>query len=237
AGRMHYLLMVLVAGATVASFEAVGSILVVAMLVCPAATARLLTDRLVTQILSSVAIAFASAVLGYIGASVVPGWFGLDSVNAAGSITVASGVLLVLAIVGSPTHGVLARVLRQRGLVRRVLRDDVLAALYRAGERGSDWESVDSVAKMVGRRGIGEAVIALSGLGLVEQIGDRLRLTPRGADRARDVVRRHRLWERYLVDEAGLSPDHVHDPAELLEHVEVRPEERGGTDPHGRAIP
>jgi manganese/zinc/iron transport system permease protein len=47
---LHYLLMVFVAAATVASFEAVGSILVIAMLVCPAATARLMTDRLAAQI-------------------------------------------------------------------------------------------------------------------------------------------------------------------------------------------
>ncbi|MEL6796681.1 MAG: metal ABC transporter permease, partial [Planctomycetota bacterium] len=46
AGVLHYVLMVFVAAATVASFEAVGSILVIAMLICPAATARLLTDRM-----------------------------------------------------------------------------------------------------------------------------------------------------------------------------------------------
>ena len=43
---VHYLLMAMVSGVTVASFESVGSILVVAMLVVPAATAALLTDRL-----------------------------------------------------------------------------------------------------------------------------------------------------------------------------------------------
>ncbi|MEM9802820.1 MAG: metal ABC transporter permease [Planctomycetota bacterium] len=59
---LHYLLMIFVAAATVASFEAVGSILVIAMLVCPAATARLLTDRLSTQIAWSVAIATAAGV-------------------------------------------------------------------------------------------------------------------------------------------------------------------------------
>ena len=48
---MHYALMVLVAAATVAAFEAVGSILVIAMLIAPAATARLLADRLLSQVL------------------------------------------------------------------------------------------------------------------------------------------------------------------------------------------
>jgi manganese/zinc/iron transport system permease protein len=61
APALHGALMIVVAVATVASFEAVGSILVIAMLVCPAASARLLTDRLRPQIIVSVIIAVAAA--------------------------------------------------------------------------------------------------------------------------------------------------------------------------------
>lgn len=91
AGLLHQVLMVFVAVATVASFEAVGSILVIGMLVVPAATARLLTDRLRTQIVLSVILALASAVIGYVAASAVPGWFGKDAVNAAGMMVVVGG--------------------------------------------------------------------------------------------------------------------------------------------------
>jgi len=111
---MHYLLMIFVAAATVASFEAVGSILVIAMLVCPAATARLLTDRLLPQIVWSVVIAIVCGVGGYALASLVPAAFGKDAVNAAGSMAVLAGVLLALAIVVSPSHGVIAKTLRRR---------------------------------------------------------------------------------------------------------------------------
>jgi manganese/zinc/iron transport system permease protein len=74
---MHYLLMVFVAAATVASFEAVGSILVIAMLVCPAATARLMTDRLGRRRSSGAfSIAIVCGVGGYLAATAVPAAFG-----------------------------------------------------------------------------------------------------------------------------------------------------------------
>jgi Mn-dependent DtxR family transcriptional regulator len=50
-------------------------------------------------------------------------------------------------------------------------------------------------------------------------------------------VRRHRLWESYLVDEAGMAPDHVHAIAERLEHIPVAPAVHASRDPHGRVIP
>lgn len=109
ANLLHYLLMAFVAAATVASFEAVGSILVIAMLICPAATARLLTDRLLPQIIWSIVFALTAAIGGYLAAIIVPGFWGKDAVNAAGSITVVSGLLLAAAIIGSPKHGIATR--------------------------------------------------------------------------------------------------------------------------------
>jgi len=114
AGLLHYLLMIFVAAAVVASFEAVGSILVIAMLVCPAATARLLTDRLVSQIFGSALVAIACGVLGYLGAAAIPALFDRDAVNAAGSMAVVAGLLVALAAIGSPRHGVIARRLQAR---------------------------------------------------------------------------------------------------------------------------
>jgi hypothetical protein len=73
--------------------------------------------------------------------------------------------------------------------------------------------------------------------GLVQRVAQGLELTDRGRELAKDVVRRHRLWESYLVDRAGVSADHVHDTAERLEHLGVRPLEGPSLDPHGREIP
>lgn len=106
----HYLLMGLVSVTTVASFESVGAILVVGMLVVPPITAYLLTERLSRMIIYSVIIGSASAVAGYYAAK----W--LDASIAASMITIA-GVFLLLAFLFSPTHGVVLRKWKQvRGL-------------------------------------------------------------------------------------------------------------------------
>jgi manganese/zinc/iron transport system permease protein len=234
---MHYLLMVFVAGATVASFEAVGSILVVAMLVCPAATARLLTDRLHAQVIWSVVVALVCGVGGYLAASVVPAWFGKDAVNAAGSMGLTAGALLALAIVTSPKHGVLTRVLRRRRLALRVALDDLLAALYRGAESGQGRVPVERLRRVLAGRPLAPAIARATKSGYVSNHGGSLALTETGRTEAEAIVRRHRLWEHYLVDEAGLAPDHVHDAAEQLEHVPTELPPGPARDPHGRRIP
>ena len=236
AGLLHAILMTLVAAATVASFEAVGSILVVAMLVCPAATARLLTDRLSTQVWLSVLIAVVTAWLGYLAATAVPAVFGFDSVNAAGSIATVSGVLLAIAAIAGPEHGVLARVLRRRRFARTVACEDLLAALYRAHETGRDDVAVVSLATVVGAEAA-DAVRDALHRGWIERRGEMLRLTARGLAESASLVRRHRLWETYLVEEAGLAPDHVHATAERLEHAPVAIDLEAATDPQGKRIP
>jgi len=237
ATALHYALMTFVAAATVASFEAVGSILVIAMLVCPAATARLLTNRLAPQVAWSVIIAVATGALGYLAATAVPALVGADSVNAAGSMAVVAGLLLTGAIVASPRHGVVARAVRARALAATVSRDDVLAALYREGEADRLSVPVDHLRRVLPGCHVDRAIRRLRRGGRVVIDDGAASLTDAGARAARDVVRRHRLWERYLVDQAGLSADHVHDPAEMLEHLGVAPTGGPVRDPHGRPIP
>src|SRR5699024_3798253 len=62
---MHYLFMSLVSVTTVASFDAVGAIMVVAMLITPAAAAYLWTDKLVVMLLLSSSFGILSAIIGY----------------------------------------------------------------------------------------------------------------------------------------------------------------------------
>lgn len=232
---LHYALMVFVASATVASFEAVGSILVIAMLVCPAATARLLTDRLRTQIAWSVALAVLSGVGGYLAATAVPAAFGKDSVNAAGSIAVMAGALLALAIVASPSHGLVTRAIRQRSLSRRIALDDLLAAMYRREEASEGAPRTLVAPNQVHRRSWNRAMAHAVRRGLIA--ADRQSLTDAGRVEAAALVRKHRLWEHYLVERVGLPADHVHDTAELLEHLRPSPADGPATDPHGRVIP
>jgi len=256
AGAFHFGLMLLVAVAAVASFEAVGSILVIAMLICPAATARMLTDRLSTQVWLSVVIALATAVIGYFAGAFGPMWLesiGVlswgESLSAAGMMAVTAGVLLALAVVASPSHGVVARRVRTIRLATRVAREDLLGMLYRVEEAGRDGlarrDAIGGVREAsdsgLAARG---ALRAALRAGEVREDDGQVRLTDAGRERARGLVRSHRLWEAYLVRALGLRPDHVHGTAMDLEHVtDERMRERlaksasGGTDPHGKPIP
>ncbi|AYK07251.1 metal ABC transporter permease [Brevibacillus laterosporus] len=105
----HYLLMGLVSMATVASFESVGAILVVAMLVVPGATAYLLTDRLPVMLGLSMLIGVLCSALGYALAT----W--LDS-SIAGAMTVIAGLLFALAFIFSPRYGLISKLLTRRSL-------------------------------------------------------------------------------------------------------------------------
>jgi len=252
ATAMHYFLMIFVAIAAVASFEAVGSILVIAMLICPAATARMLTDRLGSQILVSLSVALAASVGGYFLAAFAPAWLPLEhSLSAAGMMTVVAGVLLTLAIIFSPRHGVVARQMRRLRLAVQIAREDLLAMLWRLEEAASQGARAAVMAPAQAVEALGGgltprlAAFSARRLGLAERDDGAIRLTRHGRDAARSLVRTHRLWETYLVREMGLRPDHVHRTAMDLEHVttermdeELREEAHAAKrDPHGRPIP
>ncbi len=106
---MHYLLMAMVAVTTVAAFEAVGSIIVIAMLIVPAATASLLTDRLSVMLVFSALFAALAAPFGHYLALIVPSWFGYESTTTSGMMAVVSGMLFLLVWLFAPRHGLIAQ--------------------------------------------------------------------------------------------------------------------------------
>lgn len=96
-------LVVVAAVAAVAAFDAVGSIIVIAMFICPPAAARLMTDSLERQVLWSVLFAALSAVIGFVLAGYGPLWLGAENaVSAAGMIATVSGLILALAALFGP---------------------------------------------------------------------------------------------------------------------------------------
>ena len=104
-------LAVVAAIAAVAAFDAVGSIIVIAMFICPPAAARLMTDRLGRQVAWSVLFAVLSAVIGYVLAGYGPLWLGAaNAVSAAGMIATVSGVILGLAALFGPRRARLGEV-------------------------------------------------------------------------------------------------------------------------------
>lgn len=90
-------LVVVSAIAAVAAFDAVGSIIVIAMFICPPAAARMMTNRLGHQVAWSAGFATIAAIIGYVLAGYGPLWIGASaSVSAAGMIATVSGVILAV---------------------------------------------------------------------------------------------------------------------------------------------
>jgi manganese/zinc/iron transport system permease protein len=247
----HYLLMTCVAATCVAAFESVGSILVIVMLIVPAATAHLLCDRLGVLLIVAMVAAALSAVLGHAAAIVVPEFFGLPSTTSAGMMATMSGLLFFAALMAAPRHGLIARFATRSLLSFRILREDVLGALYRAEEfpatdlpRGLDAPQLQHTLLLSHRR-LTPALLAMRMRGWIQRTGARYLLTEAGRVRARTLIRSHRLWEDYLVHRAGLPSANVHAPAEQFEHVtdpamlERLAQVTGdpAVDPHAREIP
>ncbi|MCU0257662.1 MAG: metal ABC transporter permease [Solirubrobacteraceae bacterium] len=101
-GLVSNLLLIAVAITAVSAFESVGAILVVALLIVPAATAHLLADRLWLMVVLSVAFGWVAAVAGYVGAEAV-------DASIAGAMGLAAAIGFVTALVVAPRHGLLAR--------------------------------------------------------------------------------------------------------------------------------
>lgn len=234
-------LLVATAVTIVAGFEAVGAILIVALLVVPAATAELLARSLPVMMGLAVGLGVVGSAAGY---ALAWRW----NANAAGSIAVVLGVFHLMAVVLGP-QGLTAGLIGRGRLAWRVACEDVLAAAWRRAEAG-----LASPATVGGRSGAaGSLLTTLAGWwlarrGLLSRAEGREGLSSEGSRRAERIVRGHRLWEAWLGRNVELPPDHLHPPAEWIEHhlgaelrrrLEAEITAAGGdlSDPHGRGIP
>ena len=248
ANVMHYLLMTLVAATTVASFEAVGSILVVAMLIVPPAAAHLLTDRMGVMILLSLLIGAVSGIFGHIAAVEVPGWFGYGATNTAGMMAGMTGLIFLGVLLFAPRHGIVSKLAHRVALSIRIVGEDVLGLLYRAEERAGQ----ASLPAAQLRQALKEprmittlAMLWLRRRGQLATSAAGLSLTETGRRQAHNLLRSHRLWESYLVQQADVCLNQSHALATHLEHVTDRSLQRRlgdaiqhqPLDPHGTPIP
>ncbi len=237
-------LLLLLSFTVVIALQAVGAVLVSAMLITPAAAAYLLTDRLhrllVLAAIFGAAAGIVGAFISFLGANLPTGPF----------IVLAASAIFGAAFLFAPRHGVVARWWRQRDQAARTQRENTLKAIYQVLEAGPTEAQGVSFAALAARcrETTTEAETRARALvphGFATVAADHVYLTPAGRRRAAEIVRNHRLWELYLTNSANIASDHVHDDAEKIEHVlgeeVVRELERrlnfARRDPHGRPIP
>ena len=260
---LHYLQMIITAAAVVAAFEAVGSILVIGMLICPAATARLLTDSLKIQLLSSLIIAASTAVIGYFLATQAPYLIGVNlSLNASGMMLVTAGLIFTSVALFAPRYGVLAQWIAQRKLSTTIILEDILGILFRYQERDSRNSEISSTSETENKTPnieelrtrlphpcsnqlLSRAIDMGYRDGLLARIAlPFIQLTAPGKEKAHNLIRSHRLGENYLLEHTDLDSYQVHKPAESLEHItspelqeELVAQNTKSLDPHGNEIP
>ena len=233
---IHYFLMLLLSFAVVASLRTVGVILVVAMLITPASTALLLSNRLRTVLFISGAVGVLSAILGLVLSVIF-------NTTPGPAMAVVAALLYLLAMLFAPGRGLVSRSIQKYRLNRKIHLEDTLKQAFRLHETEKlDFEALRQRLSYSGRQlRLFTRLLRRKGL----MAAGTLSLTSKGLEEARRLVRAHRLWETYQVEKMGLSAEHIHDEAEKYEHFlteEVLDEVDHALgypteDPHGSPIP
>lgn len=213
-------MLALVVLVTVAGLQAVGLILVIALLIIPPVAARLWTDRLPLLVVIAGGLGALSGFVGAAASALLPR-------TPAGSVIVlCGGGVFVISLLAAPRHGVVA-VAGRRGLQRlRIAGEHMLEAAHehvvtRRGQTVVPARTMRAMEKLWGWPAwLGPMVLTqLRRRGYVNRVDDGYELTPMGIERGARIARNHRLWEQYLQAYADVAPGHVDWSADMVEHV------------------
>ncbi len=243
-GWLRFALTTMIVAAVTIGLQAVGVVLMAAMLVTPAAAARQWTDHLGRMM---VLASLFGVLAGILGAWVS---FTAPRLPTGPWMVVAISAIFGVSILIAPKRGVISRIRRHFHNRRQMTEDHLLKVLFKAGQNNKDWSTfypVNEIKNMwsFAERELDRALRDLSRRGQLEKGGDMYRLTGDGAAEGARITRRHRLWEVYLSRYLELPEDHLHRDAEDMEHImtpemEERLEEildRPEYDPHRQEIP
>lgn len=230
--------------AIITGIQAVGVVLMAALLITPAAAARSWSNRLVPMIAIAAAIgSFGGLVGSYIS-------FTAPKMPTGPWIVMAISAMALLSLLFAPNRGVLAKMRQQRQNRQKILTENVLKAFYQLGEFYKDFQKAHPIHEVQNKRSftdteMSEAVKILSKNEEIKPVKGGYLLTPVGMQKAQRVVRLHRLWELYLTQRMNLQEDHIHPNAETMEHI-ITPEleaelikelNKPEKDPHESVIP
>jgi manganese/zinc/iron transport system permease protein len=225
---LDILLMYLATGVTVIGLQSVGLLLVVAMLIIPAAASRFWTDSLGHMTYISAGIGAASAALGVFASALFPRL-------AAGAVIVLTGsALFTVSMFFGIRRGILIRLWTQYRLRLRVGRQHILRACYELLEDrihqdpNTNNQLTDHLLTVPdllplrswNPRRLTRLLARAERHELLVRVRDgAYRMTRNGADAAEQVVRNHRLWEMFLIEYADIAPSHVDRDADDIEHL------------------
>lgn len=212
-------LMAVVVSVTIIGLQAVGLVLVIALLVIPAAAARFWTDRLITMMALASLLGMLGCFVGAVLSAMAP------RLPSGAMIVLTTSSAFAISFLVGRRRGVLVRWWRRRRLNRSIDRQHLLRELYQQLESPNQpiAVSIDSLlqARSWPRRRLQQILQSATSDGLVStDIGGRqFALTHDGTREARRLTRNHRLWELYLIHHADVAPQRVDRDADAIEHV------------------
>lgn len=241
---LNLLLTTLTVLAVVTGIQAVGVVLMAAMLITPAAAARFWTDSVLRMTLIA---AFMGAFAGLVGAFVS---YTAPTMPTGPWIVMIISLIALFSFFFAPQRGILYRQYEQRQLQRQIMEENVLKELYHLGEKDQGSHRGRSLEELIEERYFPEkrlrtALRRLRKKGWVKQEAGQWGFTEAGHQKGKRVVKLHRLWEAYLSTYLKIAPDHVHEDAETIEHI-ITPELEAeleqmldfpDRDPHQSKIP
>lgn len=211
------LMMGMVVVTTVIGLQAVGLILVIALLIIPPSAARFWTEDLRALVLLAAAIGALSGVLGSGVSATFP------DLPAGGVIVLVAAAIFLLSFIFGRSRGLMVRAAARVRLERRVNRQNALRAMYEVSEQQPEHQPIPESALRAVRYWPGvqlrRALRRLAREDLAREVLDGWVLTADGREEARKMVRNHRLWELYLIHHADVAPSHVDRDADVIEHV------------------
>lgn len=230
--------------AVVTGIQAVGVVLMAAMLITPSAAARFWTNdvkhmTIIAAIMGSLS-GLSGAYVSYVAPAMPTGpWI----------VMIISAIALT-SFFFAPKRGIISRYFTQRKLQVMIMDENLLKSLYHLGEEDADMfkgRKIDEIIdkRYFPRKRLKAALARLKREGYLTRTNGEWQFTQVGKQKGQRVVKLHRLWELYLSTYVKIASDHVHEDAETIEHI-ITPEleaelermlEYPEMDPHKEKIP
>lgn len=238
---IRFLFNVLMILAVVIGIQAIGVVLMAALLITPGAAARFWTDRLHPLLILAASFSIVSGILGtYIS-------FMIPQMPTGPWVVVFLSLIALLSFMFSPKSGIIFRYFSRKNYLRKTHKDHLMKALYKAREENKEGLSIEEIYELYPYQKvqIDQSIKDLLKEGFIIKNQLLVSLTSKGTSDAMRIVRLHRLWELYLNESMNIAPDHVHESAEQMEHLltpelEAMLEKRLNfptLDPHQETIP
>ncbi len=221
-------LLTLIVLVTVAGIQAVGIVLVIALLIIPPAAARFWTDRSARMVILG---AMIGALSGYLGASISA--LAPDT-PAGASIVLTAGAIFFFSMLFAPRRGAIATTARAAWHRFRIATDHALETLYLAHACDTTHPPLPPGRRIISRPVVwylraarlastspglpGEVPVGRGGRGGQSRTA-HITLTKAGLALGAQLRRNHLLWEEYLVTYADIARTHTDWPTDQVEHI------------------